>query len=150
MGNDKPRVLLPREAAAGVQRTLRDWINGSDKIPASAGTVSFENLTENESGLCIATIQAPAYAARYITGGYRAEYRFRIIYRVLPSDDDDILDAVEALGELGAWCETAEAPTLEGAVNVQIRLESDVALLVPYQDGCNDYAINLILTWEVF
>ena len=147
--NEKPRQLLPTAAAVGVQRALRAWLNTCAELPAGMA-VSFENLAENDAGLCFATIQAPAYAARYILGGYRAEYHFRIIYRVLPSDDGDILDAVETLTAIGAWCESAAPPDLDGAVNEHITRTNDAAILAAYEDGSNDYGIELTLTWEVF
>lgn len=149
-GSEKPRALLPTSAAVGVQRAVKTWINTCDKLPSSAGTVSFEDLPDNESGICIATVQAPAYAAKYILGGYRGEYRFRVIYRVLPSDDGDMLDAVEALTEIGAWCESTTPPTLTGAVNTHVARTTDAAILAAYEDGSNDYAVELTLTWEVF
>lgn len=148
--NEAPRTLIPAAAAAGVQRAVRDWLNGSDALPANVGTVSFEDLPDNASGICIATVQAPAYAARYILGGYRAEYRFRIIYRVLPSDDGDMLDAVETLTDIGAWCETAAPPALAGAVNPHITRNTDAAILAAYEDGSSDYAADLTYSWEVF
>lgn len=150
MANDKPRALLPATVSLGVQRAVRTWINTSDALPAGAGAVSFEDLPENESGICIATVQAPAYAAKYILGGYRAEYRFRVIYRVLPSDDDDMLAAVEALTGIGAWCESAAPPEITGAENEHITRNTDAAILAAYEDGSSDYGIDLTLEWEVF
>ena len=146
----KPRALLPVSAAAGVQRAVKAWINTCSVLPVGAGGVSFEDLQENESGICFTTVQAPAYAAKYILGGYRAEYRFRVIYRVLPTDDADMLDAVEALTEIGGWCETATQPDLQGAVNVHTQRTTDAAILAVYEDGTNDYSIDLTLSWEVF
>lgn len=150
MANEKPRALLPATVSLGVQRAVRTWINTSNALPAGAGAVSFEDLPDNESGICIATVQAPAYAAKYILGGYRAEYRFRVIYRVLPSDDDDMLDAVEALTAIGAWCESAAPPEITGAENEHITRNTDAAILAAYEDGSSDYGIDLTLEWEVF
>lgn len=147
--NEAPRVLLATTAAAAVQRTVRTWLNTCPALPLRM-TVSFEDLPENNTGLCFATVQAPAYAARYITGGYRAEYRFRVIYRVLPSDDADMLDAVETLTAIGSWCETAAPPSIAGAVNEHVSRQNDAAILAAYEDGSSDYGIELTLSWEVF
>ena len=147
---ETPRTFLPAATAVGVQRAVKTWLNTCPDLPASAGAVTFEDLPGNGSGLTFTTSQSPAYAARYVTGGYKAEYRFRVIYRVLPSDDGDMLDAVEALTAIAAWCETAAAPTLDGAVNVHVIRTSDVTILAAFEDGSNDYSIDLTLTWEVF
>ena len=147
--NEAPS-LLPTAAQRNVQRAVKTWLNTCTQLPDGAGGVTFEDLPENACGICFATVQAPYYAARYILGGYRAEYNFRIIYRVLPSDDGDMLDAVEALTDVAAWCDTAEPPEIEGADNARVTVTSDAAILAAYEDGSNDYSVNLTLTWEVF
>ena len=141
--------LLNAVSAASVVRSVKAWLNTCPDLPAGMN-VSFEALVENDAGLCFSTEQAAVYAARYIGGGYRAEYRFRVIYRVLPSDDGDQMDAVEVLTAICGWCETAAPPALADAVNEKITRESDAAVLAAYDDGCTDYGASLMLTWEVF
>lgn len=141
--------LLSAASAASVVRAVKAWLNTCDEIPSGL-SVTFEDLAENGVGLCFSTEQAAVYAARYIAGGYRAEYRFRVIYRVLPSDDGDQMDAVELLTAICAWCETAAPPDIGGAVNEKITRTSDAAVLSVYEDGCTDYGASLMLTWEVF
>lgn len=141
--------LLNAASAASMVRSVKAWLNTCPDLPAGMN-VSFEALAENDAGLCFSTEQAAVYAARYIGGGYRAEYRFRVIYRVLPSDDGDQMDAVEALTAICGWCETAAPPELADAVNEKITRESDAAVLAVYEDGCTDYGASLMLTWEVF
>lgn len=141
--------LLSAASAASVVRAVKTWLNTCNDVP-SGMTVTFEDLAENAAGLCFSTEQAAVYAARYIGGGYRGEYRFRVIYRVLPSDDSDQLDAVELLTKICAWCETAAPPNLDNAVNEIITRTSDAAVLAVYEDGCTDYGASLMLTWEVF
>lgn len=141
--------LLSAASAASVVRAVKAWLNTCDELPRGL-SVTFEDLAENGVGLCFSTEQAAVYAARYIAGGYRAEYRFRVIYRVLPSDDGDQMDAVELLTAICAWCETAAPPDVGGAVNEKITRTSDAAVLSVYEDGCTDYGASLMLTWEVF
>jgi len=141
--------LLAAKSAMSAVRSVRTWLNACTELP-SGMTVSFEDLPENDVGICLSTEQAPVYAARYIAGGYRAQYDFRIIYRVLPSDDGDMLNAVEDLTDICAWCETTAPPNLDNAVNEKITRTSDVAVLAVYEDGTSDYGASLTLTWEVF
>lgn len=141
--------FLAAKSALSAVRAVRDWLRSCPDLPAGL-TVNFEDLPENDVGICLSTEQAPVYADRYIAGGYRAQYDFRIIYRVLPSDDGDMLDAVEALTDVCAWCETTTPPDLGDAVNEKITRTSDVAVLAVYEDGTNDYGASLTLTWEVF
>lgn len=150
MDDKRIKDLLPLDEAVGVQRAVRDWINTCTALPEGT-SVSFEDLAENAAGLCLATIQSPAYAARYILGGYKAEYRFRLVSRVLPSDDGDMLDAVEALARIAGWAEHAETmPQLEGATGKSVKRNTDVAIIAAYEDGCIDYAVDLTFSWEVF
>ena len=139
--------LIQTSYASEVQRTLRNWFNTYTDKPYE---FTFEDLPENDAGICVASEQAPAYVARYITGGHKAEYRFRIILRVLPSDDGDMLDAVELLSSIAEWAETATPPDITGAVNELILRTSDAAIMAVYEDGTNDYSISLTLSWEVF
>ena len=141
--------LLSAASAASVWRAVKAWLNTCPEIPEGM-SVTFEALPANDAGLCFSTEQAALYAARYVLGGYRAEYRFRIIYRVLPSDDDDQMEAVETLTAICAWCETASPPELEDAVNEKITRTSDAAVLAVYEDDVTDYGASLTLTWEVF
>lgn len=130
-------------------RTVRIWLNTCTEIPQGI-IVSFEDLPPDAFGICFSTDQAPAYAARYIGGGYRAEYRFQIVCRVQPTDDLDMLDAMELLTAICGWCETATPPAISGAVNEKITRTSDAAVLGVYEDGCTDYGASLTLSWEVF
>lgn len=141
--------LLSAASAASVWRAVKAWLNTCPEIPEGM-SVTFEALPDNDAGLCFSTEQAAFYADRYVLGGYRAEYRFRIVYRVLPSSDDDQMEAVETLTAICAWCETASPPELEDAVNEKITRTSDAAVLAVYEDDCTDYGASLTLTWEVF
>lgn len=141
--------VLPALEVLNVQRTLRDWMNTCPILPYNL-SVTFEDLPANEVGICIATNQSPKYLAKYILGGYRAQYEFSVILRVLPSGDGDMLDAVEALARVAAWAAKEPAPVITGAVNVQIKQTSDVAVQNVYEDMTADYAVTMSLTWEVF
>lgn len=141
--------LLSAASAASMVRAVKAWLNTCPEIPEGM-SVTFEALPANDAGLCFSTEQAALYAARYVLGGYRAEYRFRIIYRVLPGSDDEQMAAVETLTAICAWCETSAPPELEDAVNEKITRTSDAAVLAVYEDDCTDYGASLTLTWEVF
>lgn len=142
--------LLARAEAAAAHRAVKAWLNGCEALPEGLA-VSFEDLAEKEMGLCFSTDQSPVYAARYITGGYKAQYQMQIIYRVLPSDDGDMLDAVELLTDISAWCaENENSLSIPGAASVRVERTSDAAVLGVYEDGTSDYGCGITITWEVF
>lgn len=141
--------LVAAATAQEVHAAVKAWLNGCTQLPQGI-SVSFENLPANDPGICFSTDQSPVYAARYIGGGYKAQYQFQVIYRVLPSDDGDMLAAVDCLTDISAWCETAEPPLIEGAINTRVERTADVAVLNAYEDGCTDYGCGITITWEVF
>ena len=132
-----------------MQSSVKTWLNTCSLLPTGMH-FTFEDLPENDAGICFASEQAPAYVARYINGGHKAEYRFRLIYRVLPSDDTDMIGAVELLNRIAEWAETAAPPDITGAVNEIVNRTSDAAVLNVYEDGTNDYSVSLTISWEVF
>lgn len=141
--------LITGPKAKAIHSAVKTWLNSCTELPTGI-SVSFEDLPENAVGICFSTDQSPVYATRYITGGYRAQYLFQVIYRVLPSDDSDMLDAVDVLTDISAWCETAAPPVIENAVNIRVERTSDVAVIAVYEDGTSDYGCGITITWEEF
>lgn len=149
MANDN-RVALPWDEAERVQEDVLDWLADCPAIPTGL-TLTFEELPDNDTGICFSTRQTAFYERRYIGGGYKAQYQFYVIYRVLPTDQDDSLDAIEVVNKIGAWAEQNYDSLLIGDSIVQSLVrESNAAILSVYEDGSKDYNISLTLTWEVF
>lgn len=148
MPAENKTLLLPFEESLRVQRAAVDWINTCPELPAS---VTYEALLDDQSGICISTIQAPYKARRFICGGYRGEYQFGLVLRVQPSNSEDQLQAVELLNRVGSWVETnPDKPDLgETATAVKTAVDSGAALLAAYEDGTRDYHITITMNWEV-
>lgn len=148
MENEKKKPLIPWEEAERAQRSLLEWLNTYPEKPYQIG---YENLPKDDAGICISTIQAPFRLRAYILGGYLAQYQFSVIYRTLPSDDDDQLDAVETLDKLGAWAEQQEImPELPQPARIRsVERDSNAAVFAAYDDGSRDYQIKMSMTWEV-
>ena len=90
------------------------------------------------------------YSRRYIMGGYEAEYSFQIIYRVKPGDSMNArLEALEALNQMGDWC-SENYPDLGEEIRVlKVTPTSSAELYAPYENGDEDYFIEMTLTYEV-
>lgn len=143
------RVALPWADTEKVQEKLIAWFGTCTAIPSGL-TIGFENLPENDTGICISTRQTAFYEKRYIGGGYKAQYQFYVIYRVLPTDQQDNLDAINLLDKVGAWAEqNFDTLTISG-VTQSVTRDSNAAILSVYEDGAKDYNISLTVTWEVF
>lgn len=121
------------------------YVQGADGLE-----LTFESLPENDVGVCLSTRQAAFYDARYIMGGYRAQYQFNIIYRAIPMDGGEIINATDLLNRTAAWCEqnvgSLEIPF--ATVRSLVRT-SNAAVLAVYEDGTKDYNISMTLIWEV-
>lgn len=143
-------TLIPYQNTEQAQQAIMTWLSTCPALPPGV-PLSFENLPENDPGIAVTSSQGAHYARRYITGGYMARYDYRIIYRVLPSDDSDALAAINTLNQIASWCEQAPSlPIITGATVRKIERNSDVAVVSVYDDGCRDYAVSLSMQWEVF
>ena len=148
---NKTKALIPWEDAERAARALVSWLNTFSDWPAGVLDVDYEYLPEDRVGMCVSTIQAAYKTRTYISGGYRAQYQFKIIYRAAPSDNDDRLSATETLNRLAAWAE--QNPVKPGltapATVLQVKRDSNAALFATYEDGSADYQILMTMTWEV-
>lgn len=138
--------LLNISERNNIQQTVLTWLNTCSYLTKTA---TYEDLPENGIGFCISTKQSAYYLAKYVTGGYKAQYQFDIIYRCLPTDSTDNITAVQLLNNIGAWCEQTTPPSLTTGIINSIEVTSDAAILNVYEDGSKDYNISLQLDWEV-
>ncbi|MCI9484974.1 MAG: hypothetical protein HFH27_11050 [Clostridiaceae bacterium] len=113
--------------------------------------ISFEYLPEEGPAISLITIQSAYKIREYISGGYRAQYQFKIVYRVRPSSDNARLEADELLNRLGSWAElNPDKPQLEGRARViSVRRDSSAAIFDTYEDGTQDHQILMNLIYEV-
>lgn len=148
---DKPRILIPWEESEQAARALVSWLNTWADWPAGVKDIDYEHLPTDGVGMCVSSIQGAYKTKRYITGGYVAQYQFKLIYRAQPTDNDDRLNATEILNRYAAWAEqNPEKPALGAhAVVRSIKRDSNAALFATYQDGSADYQILMTMTWEV-
>lgn len=101
--------------------------------------------------MAVSTIQAAYKTKRYIDGGYRAQYQFRVIYRVAPGSNDERLTAEEITNAIGAWAEAnAKNLSLGKKITVlHIARDTVAALYARYEGGIEDYQILMNLEYEV-
>ncbi len=125
------------------------WLNGwPDK---NVRRISFEYLPKDGPAISIIAIQAAYKIKRYIHGGYRAQYQFKIVYRLKPANDNERLEADELLNRLASWAESnPEKPQLEGRAKViSVLRDSSAAMFAAYEDGAQDHQILMNLIYEV-
>jgi hypothetical protein len=142
------KALVSADEEQEVSRSVLIWLNTCpDKV---VDRINFEFLPKDSPGMMLSTIQAAYKTRQYITGGYEAQYQFKLVYRAQPSDNDSRLAADEALNAIGAWAERTETkPDIGSAFVRSVRRDSDSALLNVYEDGTRDHQILMTLTYEV-
>ncbi len=131
-----------------VSRKLLVWLNTYAELPVDI--IRFEFLPADTSAMAMSTIQAAYIVRRYITGGYVAEYQFKIIYRVKPGNSNDKrLKADELLNAIGDWA-TGKRPDIgTGKRVVSLEPTTRSSLFAVYENGDEDHQILMKMKYEV-
>lgn len=148
---DKKVAMVSKTESDAISRYVTAWVNTFPDKPVSIINYEFLNVGSGaETGMAISTIQGAYITRRYILGGYRAEYQFKVIYRIKPGNSNDKrLTADELLNQLGEWSRT-ESPALgDGMRSVYVEPTSLASKFAEYADGYEDYQILMKLIYEV-
>ena len=126
-----------------ISRAVLSWLKKHNP------DIEFEYLPPERSGMSLTTIQGAYKTAQYIDGSYEAQYQFGILYRSLPTDSEERLDAESELNKLGEWAEE-NWPDLGDEKNVTtVQRTSSASLLARYDDNVEDYQILMTMEYEV-
>lgn len=147
--NEKQRLSVSATERSKIDRKVLAWLNQYPDLPVEVVKTE-PQLPINEKGMAMSASTNAYYSRRYIMGGYQAEYSFRIIYRVKPGDSMNArLEALEALNQMGDWC-SENFPDLGEEIRVlRATPTSSAELYAPYENGDEDYFIEMTLTYEV-
>lgn len=156
--NEKPAALVTAEEEDKISRNVLIWLNTFPDIPDAvlAGNpmtpVNFEFLTDNKPCMALSTIQAPYIVERYIVGGYKAEYQFKVIYRIIPgatTSPDKRLRADEQLDRLGDWAGRSKPDLGPGIRALRVETTARASKFAEYENGDEDHQILMKMTYEV-
>lgn len=136
------------EETGQVSRKLLSWLNEWPEKPVER--INFEYVGE-DFGMALSTIQGAYKTRQYITGGYMAEYQFKIIYRLLAASNNDRLNADETLDRLAGWAASRlDKPDIgENRKVLRIQINSTSSLFERYEDGAEDHQVLMTLIYEV-
>lgn len=147
---NKPITFVAQEEEEKISRNVLIWLNTFPDIPEAVDTIRYETLNADVTNMAMSTTQGSVITERYILGGHKAEYPFKIIYRVKPGRSMDArLKADELLDRLGVWA-SRNKPNLGDDIRV-IRVEptTQSSLFAIYENGDEDHQILMKLTYEV-
>lgn len=149
MNENKPIVFVEEEEQDRLSRSVMSWLNTFPEMPSDTGKFDFETLRAGKPSLALSTIQSAYIVQRYITGGYQAEYQFKLIYRIIPgTSTDKRLKADELLNKLGVWA-SRNKPDLSPLLAVRVEPTTQSSLFAMYENGDEDHQILMKLTYEV-
>lgn len=132
-----------------ISRMLLVWVNQFPDKPVP--TINYEFLKDGEPSMALSTIQAAVKLRSYITGGYQAQYQFKVIYRVQPSTNNDRLKADELLDNLGDWVTgRKDLPDLGAGIKcTKVESTTRSSLFGRYENGDEDHQILMNMIYEV-
>lgn len=153
MASNKPRSLVAAEEVDKISRSMLVWANTFPDKPVTVIKYEFldvDEITGDETGMALSTIQGTYITRRYIIGGYQAEYQFKIIYRIKPGNSNDKrLQADEMLNRFGDWARTQKPDLGDGINALKVEPTTQSSKFAAYEDGYEDYQILMRLTYEV-
>lgn len=145
----RPLVFVEEEEQNRLSSSVMMWLNTFPDLPPDAGKFDFETLEVRNPSLALSTIQSAYIVQRYITGGYKAEYQFKIIYRIIPGNSTQKkLEADELLNRIGVWA-SRNKPDLAPLLSVRVEPTTQSSLFAQYENGYEDHQILMKLTYEV-
>ncbi len=146
---NKPRSLVSSGEQEQISRLLLAWLNQFPDKPVSL--INYEFLKDGEPSMALSTIQAAYKTRKFITGGYEAQYQFKVIYRVQPTTNNDRLKADELLNSLGDWATAREdLPILgDGVRCLKVEATTRSSLFARYENGDEDHQILMNMFYEV-
>lgn len=147
---DSEKKILTTAADEDITvRKLLQWLNTYEALPE--GIVIADNYLEDDApAMCLAS-ETDNIIRRYITGGYQAQFSFRILYRVQPDGNNERLKADEVLNKMADWVvnnwKNAELSAARSVRSINVTGRS--ALLARYDNGDEDHSVQLLMTYEV-
>lgn len=148
MAKNKAIVYATPEEKEDITRKVLIWLSGAPNLPVDV--VKPENmLVPDAVGMCITVIRH-AKTSEDILGNATYEYQFGVLYRVHPASIDERLKSMSTLNDLAAYAATTSPDLGSNTKNAKCQITAEAALLIPYENGDEDYQILGTLTYEVF
>lgn len=146
---DKPVFFVEEAEEEQLSRNVLIWLNTFPDIPETVDTIRYEALKDDTTCMALSTIQGAYITKRYILGGYRAEYQFKVIYRIKPGNSmDKRLKADELLDKLGIWA-SRNKPNWGDIRVLWVGPTTQSSLFAMYENRDEDHQILMKLEYEV-
>lgn len=144
--NNNAPILVNSAEQKYIERSVREWLDTYPDKPVIQ--IDYEYLNDI-SGMTLSTAKSAVKVSQYITGGYKAQYQFNILYRTIAENTDERLKIDEALNAFGEWCENNPLTLGTGMVVNKVERTTNAGIAARFDDGVEDHQISLTLTYEV-
>lgn len=135
---------VPISERSAISRYVVSWLNTYPDLPVDR--IDYEFVSEY--GMSVSNIQAPFRVHSYIDGCYQAQYQANVIYRDIPTTNDDRLKMDEELNALAIWAESNK-PDLGDYIPIKVECPDTSALTARYENGIEDHQITINIFYEV-
>ena len=146
------KTPLTIKDAESVQNALIQLIIKYPDYPtgfkASQENVVWNNLiTERSFG--IFPLQGAFYLKKYVSGSFRAQFPFRIVYRSYPKGNPETIASQNLLNELGRYLEECGIDFKDNSVTLERVERTSIAFPIGASPTDQEYAINMKLIYYV-
>ena len=109
-------------------------------------TVKWNNMSESTS-IGIFSLQGAKYLKKYISGSYKAQMPFQLVYRSSPTTNKASIAAQELVESLGAWLEDNGITFKDEHMEFECISRTSPAFLLAQNDKTIEYAVNMQLRY---
>lgn len=153
MNQTKKLSAVPVSEASQVYRAIKKWLDTYSGSPAER--MNYEYLPEDGGLTLVIDNQGARKTREYILGGYEAQCKIQIVYRVVCSNNDDRMKADEVLNSYGEWCErniaTLMIPAQDGKKAHPTKCTQDnESAIIARDNNIEIHSVSLTLMYEVF
>lgn len=147
---EKQITLASGSEKEDIDRLMLIWANQFPDIPDNIPVIKYEYFAAKTVGMALSSVQGAVITARYICGGYMAEYDFELRYQIEPtsSSDDKRLRAVELLNSFADWAQNNK-PDIGARQVVSLRQTALASFIGQTEDRYEVFTLPMKLIYEV-
>lgn len=142
---EKRQPLVEQKQEDQITRQILIWLNTCPLLPVPV--IGYEDIPPDSEGLTMSIIQGARIIERNIIGGYVAEYRFILLYRIKPGESvDRRIKADETLEQIAKWL--CDNPPDLGRFTVRdIEPIERAGVVANFEDGDEDHQITIAVQY---
>lgn len=144
---EQRQPLVEQEQEHQITRLILIWLNTCPLLPVQS--IGYEDFQPDCECITMTLIQGTRILEKNIIGGYTAEYKFLLLYRIKPGESvDRRIKADETLEKIAKWL--CDNPPDLGRFKVrQIEPTERAEVIASYDDGDEDHQITIAVQYYV-